>query len=108
MRSYITGLNVQLSTSVRDHAQKKVIDPLNHFANRIRSVVVRLQDVDRSNLDSPRRAHAVVTMNNGAVLVVEEKRSSDFYTAVDMLGDRLSHAVHRHLERRKSRRRRHR
>jgi putative sigma-54 modulation protein len=84
--------------SFRDHVVRRLHAHLSRFGNEIRSVVVRLSDIngDRGGVDM----RCQITVRGARIAaVVAEDISADAYAAVELAATRVSHAVGRNLER---------
>lgn len=87
------GLSTPLST--RQHAARRMKAALGRFGHDIRSVTVRLSDINgpRGGLD--KLCRVVVHLKNRALVM--EELGADAHTVLDALADRLHHTVARHL-----------
>ena len=105
MQWQVRSLNVKLSEALASYAKQKLHDPLRRFAHGIESIVLRVRDVDLSNVKSPQCATAVVRLHSGVVIALEQQDYS-LYAAIDQLADRVKNTVKRRLSRRRRLRRR--
>lgn len=99
MRWQVRGLNVRLSEAIRSYAERKLGAPLRGTQRHVQAIVLRLKDLDPSNMASPRLASATVTLRGGEVFEVRQEDPS-LYAAIDQLSDRLSRAIRRRVGRR--------
>lgn len=98
MNLEIRGLNLQVTESLREHCERRLHFALGRFADRIRRVVVRVEDVNghRGGVDQGCRLEVV--LERGAPVHVESTARS-LWAAVDDAAHRAAQAVTRELER---------
>lgn len=93
-----------LTEALKDHINKRLGFTFSHAASRVRSLHVRLSDLNGPRGGVDKCCHVEVRLDRLPVVVVEDVQS-DMYTAIDRASGRAARTVMRHLALLKSRRR---
>ena len=104
MKLDIQFRGLQTSTALRHHAERKLHASLSRFGQRIRTVEVRIGDVNGPKGGEDKYCRVTLESPLGTVSVC--KGAEDPYAAVHLAVDRLERAMARRLERARSLRRR--
>ncbi|QQE12307.1 ribosome-associated translation inhibitor RaiA [Planctomycetota bacterium] len=101
----IRGTNIRISNALKQHTESKLIKPLGKFASAVNKIVVRFSDVDLSNRKSEIKAKALVVLNNGRIIEIEQK-DHDYYSAINHLADRIKLNVTKSVSKQRDKQRR--
>lgn len=104
MRLNVHGLNIRATDAMLAHVHRRFEHALDHVAHAIRSVVLRLKDVNGPKGGVNKRCHVMVELTSGEQLIVEDL-DQDVYHVINRAAGRTKRVVNRHLDRRRSRRR---
>lgn len=99
-------LGMNPSAALRDHARRLGLARLARFGPELRSIVLRIGDVNGPKGGVDKRCFATVRGPRVGVCAIEET-SGDFYSAVEKTIDRIAETTGRTIERLRSSRRRH-
>ena len=105
MKWQIRGINIHLSKALKTHTINKLINPLNKFTKSINKIIVRFNDMDLTNRKSEVCAKAMVILNNGHVIEIEQK-NHNYYDAINQLADRIKLNVTKNLNKQRDKHRR--
>lgn len=94
MHVEIRGRGRSVTPTLKAHAERQLQFSLSRFANRIKRVTVRLDDLETGDT----RCDMSVTLDRGEALSVEDQ-STDLLLVVDHTASRLGRLVARELER---------
>jgi ribosomal subunit interface protein len=89
----------ELSDALRTHAERRLRRLLGRFRMRLRSVILRLDDVNGPRGGNDKRCRIVAQLAHRGEVRVEEV-DGDLYAAIARAADRLERAVARATERR--------
>ncbi len=98
MQFEIRGQKVSLTPEIIDRAERRVRFALTRFAPRLRSVTVRIDDVNGSRGGEEKRCRVVVCLNPAGELRVEDT-AANVEMAIDRAADRAQRSVARAVER---------
>lgn len=94
MHVEIRARGLSVTKDLKAHAERQLHFSLSRFANRIKRVTVKLDDLENGE----RRCDMSVTLDRGEALRVEDQ-STDLLLIVDHAASRLGRLVARELER---------
>lgn len=100
MRIYVRSRGFELTDALRVHAERRLLFALGRFGRRVRSVMLRVDDVNGPRGGADKRCQIVVRLAPWRDVRVEEL-DGDLYRAIDRAADRLDRAVAREIERRR-------
>ena len=103
MRIDIRFHSLQPSRALRIYTERLIASHLDRFSDDVRSVVVRIRDVNGPKGGPDKLCHITVRGRGFDPLVLEEL-STDAYWAVDAAIKRTGHALSRRLDRKRRRR----
>jgi ribosome-associated translation inhibitor RaiA len=92
---------LQPSDALRDHATRRINSHLSRFGEEVRSVLLRIRDVNGPKGGPDKQCQVTVRGRRFASVVIEDL-SEDAYAAVDVAIERAGRAVGRDLERARS------
>jgi putative sigma-54 modulation protein len=98
MEMEIRGLNVQVTESLRTHSERRLGFTLGRFAERVRVVMVRFEDINGHRGGEDQRCRLDVVLSHAAPVHVEGT-ARDPWVALDMAAQRAGQAVARELAR---------
>lgn len=104
MQLSIHARGIELTDSIKGFAYDKIFAALERLGNRVKKISLYLVDVngpERGGQD--KLCRVIVRIHNQDVLVLED-RDASVGAAIDRLGDRLSIAANRRVERARRRR----
>jgi len=104
MQLYLHGLNIEASDTMHQHAERRFEFALDRVSHAVRSVTLRLKDVNGPKGGINKRCQAVVELTTGERLIVEDL-DEDVYDVVSRVAGRAKHIVKQHLGRQRERRR---
>jgi putative sigma-54 modulation protein len=94
--------NLTISEALREHVARRLDFAIQHFAGRIRRVVVRLVDVNGPKGGPDKRCRIIAHLApTGSVIV--EATEGDAYAAASQAASRLDERIARALKRRRPR-----
>lgn len=98
MQLDIQARGFTLTESLRNHCERRLRFALGPASTRLRSVAVRLSDVNgpRGGVDKRCTIRAIVP---GAPPVVIAQYETDIYVAIDRASDRIARSLSRRMER---------
>lgn len=99
MRTVIRTRGFELTTTLRDHVEKKLAASLGHLADEIRQVRVQLGDTNGPRGGVDKTCQLVVTVIGQPTVVVLDTQA-DLYLAIDRATRRAGHNLERQLARR--------
>lgn len=86
------------SNALRDHVVRRIHFHLSRFGHEIRSVLVRISDVNGPKGGVDKQCQVTVRGRRLSGVIVDDL-SGDAHSAIDMTVERAGHAVGRDLER---------
>jgi ribosomal subunit interface protein len=96
----LTGKDVELSSGLREHIERRIHFALSRFDHRIRKVEVKVEDVSGPRRGKDKRCSVAVRIAPGRRVAIDDL-DSDILVAVDRAADRIGRAVAREVERQK-------
>jgi ribosomal subunit interface protein len=98
MKVEIRGKEVRITEALRGHIERRITFALGRFARRIRSVLVRVADLNgpRGGIDKHCRVAIVLAPSTTVVL---EDKDANVYAAVDRVADKANRYVARKFRR---------
>ena len=93
--------HIKATDAIRDHIDRRLRTAIGRFGHRVRSVTIRLDDINgpaRDGNDKACHIEAVLDSPRRNPVVVEEVHA-DLYSAITRAAERLSVAVRRELDR---------
>lgn len=87
----------QASQLLKDHAQKKILFALSRFGDRIRSITLRVMDINGPKGGLDKKCQVLLKLKNKTIVL--EGVDQNYYTVVDTTIERLQRLVARELER---------
>ncbi len=100
MQVDVRAVNFQMSESLGDHAEKRLVSALNRFAPRIGWVNLRLTD-DHGPRHGAMMHCSVEAAIPGHGSVVVEQHAPDLFEAIDLAAARMKRTVRRCINRRR-------
>jgi len=100
----LSGVNLEVTGAMRRYADKRVVQPLSRLGGHVRSLRLWLRRDGRRQNDQVGEVRAVVTLSNGQVVAINEQDRC-YYSALDLVADRVKETVRRRVERRQTRKR---
>lgn len=94
--------NLSVSLALREHVGRKLSFALSRLAHRVRSVVVRIVDINGTRGGPDKRCRILANMKDGTTIVVQAV-DHDTYVAVSQAATRLEGAISRAQKRPHSR-----
>ncbi len=98
MQIKVVGDHLDVTPSLAEYAKHRIELSLDRFADHIRDVTVRLDDISGPHGPGTKRCHMEVTLFHRDPVIVEQKHA-DIYTAIDKAGSRTKRTVRRHINR---------
>jgi ribosome-associated translation inhibitor RaiA len=92
MRVEIRARHIPLTEDLRTHCERRVRFALDHLSDRVREVVVRLEDANGPRGGVDKVCRLTLRLEHGRELALEAKDTSPV-AAVDRALDRAGHAV---------------
>ncbi len=99
MRIHVRSRGFELTNALRAYAERRLRFALGRFGRRLRSVVLRMDDVNGPRGGADKRIQIVARLAPSWDVRVEDL-DGDLYVAIDRAADRLDRAVTREMERR--------
>ena len=104
MQITVYGLSFELTDAIVRHVENRIKLSLATASDRIKTVSVRLADINGNRGGIDKRCRIVIRLLNLRTIVVEAV-DPDLYAAVDMAVGRAKETVWRHIKRRRTLRR---
>lgn len=98
MQLEIRGRGVEITKRLRGHIERRLGFALRRFARRIKSVLVRVGDLNGPRGDIDRGCHVAIVLAPSTTVVMED-RNSDLYVAIDRVADKTGRYIGRRLKR---------
>lgn len=98
MRLDIQARGFDLTEGLRGHTERRLQFALNWASHDVRTVSVRLFDINGPRGGSDKRCRIQIPLSGGQDVVIEDTQS-DLYVAIDRAADRTERALARRLER---------
>ena len=96
--------SVEMTPSIRAWAERRVLFALGQFGERVRSVLVRLTDLNGTKGGTDQRCSMEARVAHAGSIVAEVE-DPDLYSAISRTADRLGRRVRTELDREKTGRR---
>jgi len=104
MKLEVRGLNVEITDSLRTYAQRKLGFALDRFAERIRTVRLKLGDMNGSRGGVDKRCQLAISLAQSTPITLES-RASTVQGAVDRIASKVRSFVERRFVRKHEERR---
>lgn len=104
MEWQLKGVNVKASPYLASYAEDRIKRAVQWMSGWVRSATLRLRDTDLGDLEAGRHVKVVVTLANGATVVVDEP-TRDFYSGIDRVAERLKRHLRQRLDKHRCHRR---
>ena len=98
MRIDIQSRGFDLTEGLREHTERRLQFALNWASHDVRTVSVRLFDINGPRGGNDKRCRIQIPLSGGRDVVIEDTES-DLYVAIDRAADRTERALGRRLER---------
>lgn len=103
MRMDIQARGFDLTEGLRGHTERRLQFALNWASHDVRTVSVRLFDINGPRGGNDKRCRIQIPISGGQDVVIEDTES-DLYVAIDRAADRTERALARRLERQREHR----
>ena len=103
MRLDIQARGFDLTEGLRGHTERRLQFALNWASQDLRTVSVRLFDINGPRGGNDKRCRIQIPLSGGQDVVIEDTES-DLYVAIDRAADRTERALARRLERQREHR----
>lgn len=100
MKLSISGPTSMISAAVREYIRRRFLFALDRFGSKIRSLKVRLIDVNGPRGGIDKECAVVVNLSEGGTLAVSGA-ACEAYVAIDATAERVKRAVGRAVHRRR-------
>jgi ribosomal subunit interface protein len=100
MQLAIHAPKIGTTASLSDHIEARMSAALGQYGRRIRSVDVKVQDINASHGGVDKKCQVLVHLDRSG-LVMAEDTQPDLYAAVSLAADKIKHAVSHELGRRR-------
>jgi len=104
MKLEVRGLNVEITDSLRTYAQRRLGFALDRFAERIRTVRLKLADMNGSRGGVDKRCQLAISLAHLSPITLES-RASTAQGAVDRIASKVRRFVERRFVRQHEQRR---
>ena len=104
MKLEIRGLNVEVTDSLRTYAQRRLGFALDRFAERIRTVRLKLGDINGSRGGVDKCCQLAISLAHSSPITLES-RASTVQGAVDRIANKVRRLVERRFVRKHEQRR---
>lgn len=101
MKLVIQGKNIEITDSIRDYVEQKILKAVSHFKHLTNEVDVHLS-VARNQKTSPKQSAEVTLYVDGAVVRAEES-SENLYASIDLVANKISRQLRKYKEKRNDR-----
>lgn len=101
MKLVIQGKNIDITDSIRDYVEQKILKAVSHFKHLTNEVDVHLS-VAQSQKTSLKQSAEVTLYIDGAVVRAEET-SESLYASIDLVANKISRQLRKYKEKRSSR-----
>jgi len=101
MKLVIQGKNIDITDSIRDYVEQKILKAVSHFKHLTNEVDVHLS-VAQSQKTSLKQSAEVTLYVDGAVVRAEET-SESLYASIDLVANKISRQLRKYKEKRSSR-----
>ena len=105
MKLEIRGLQVEITDSLRSYAQRSLGFALDRFAERIKTVRLKVRDLNGSRGGVDKCCHLAISLAHASPIILET-RASTVQGAIDRSAAKVRSLVERQLMRRHKQRRR--
>lgn len=102
MKLEVRGLNVEITDSLRAYAQRRLGFALDRFAERIRTVRLKLGDMNSSRGGVDKRCQLAISLAHSSPITLES-RASTVQGAVDRIASKVRSFVKRRFVRKQRR-----
>ncbi|MGE5609899.1 MAG: HPF/RaiA family ribosome-associated protein [Bacillota bacterium] len=100
MQLAIHAPKIGKTESLSNHIEARMQAALGQYERRIRSVDVKVQDINANHGGSDKRCQVMVHFDRSGTVMAEDIQP-DLYAAVSLAADKIKHAVSRELGRRR-------
>ncbi len=100
MKIHVRAVNFQMSESVDEHAQHRLLAALDRFESRIASVMLRLTDDHGPRHGTTIHCAIEAILKNGDSVMVEQD-AADYFVAIDKAAGRMKRTVRRCINRKR-------
>jgi ribosomal subunit interface protein len=100
MQLAIHAPKIGTTNSLSDHIEARMLAALGQYERRIRSVDVKVQDINANHGGIDKKCQIMVHLDRWG-LVMAEDTETDLYAAVSLAADKIKAVVRRELERRR-------
>jgi ribosome hibernation promoting factor len=90
--------NINITTELRGHIERRLCFALERFARRIRKIRVNVADLNGPRGGIDKRCRVAIVLEPSRTIVMED-RDSDIYVAIDRAADRIARCVRRQFKR---------
>lgn len=104
MELEVRGLNVEITDSLRTYAQRRLGFALDRFAERIRTVRLKLGDMNGSRGGVDKRCQLAISLAHSSPITLES-RASTVQGAIDRIASKVRSFVERRFVRKHEQRR---
>lgn len=104
MKLEIRGLKIEITDSLRTYAQRRLCFALDRFAERIRTVRLKLGDMNGSRGGVDKRCQLGILLAHSSPITLES-RASTVQGAVDRIASKVRSFIERRFVRRQEQRR---
>lgn len=101
-RTEVIGRRLEVTDPLRTYAEQRLATALGRIAGRVRSVAVRLINVNGPRGGEDKHCRVRVLLATGDAIVIED-RHADAYAAIDRTAGRVKRVVLEHVRRRRRR-----
>src|SRR5215470_460095 len=103
MKLEIRGLHVEITGTIRSYIERRINFALDRFAERIRTVRLKIGDVNGSRGGIDKRCQLAVFFTHSSPITLES-RDLTVHGAIDRISSRVGSLVARHFQRARRRR----
>jgi putative sigma-54 modulation protein len=104
MKLEIRGLKIKITDSLRTYAQRRLAFALDRFAERIRTVRLKLDDINGSRGGVDKRCQLAISLAHSSPITLES-RASTVQGAVDRMAGKVRSSIERRFVRKQEQRR---
>jgi ribosome hibernation promoting factor len=104
MKLEIRGLKIEITDSLRTYAQRRLAFALDRFAERIRTVRLKLDDMNGQRGGVDKRCQLAISLAHSSSITLES-RASTVQGAVDRIASKVRSSIERRFMRKQEQRR---
>jgi putative sigma-54 modulation protein len=101
MKLVIHGRNIEITDSIREHVEQKILKAVSHFKHLTNEVDVHLSVAKNPRIEASQSAEVTLYVD-GAVVRAQES-SENLYASIDLVADKISRQLRKFKEKRNTR-----